>query len=146
MTTVDLSPIWQALIGLCAAALTAAGTAALVALRAKLNIQTTASQKAVYDDALYKALSSGIAQSMAQVQAHGWDKVDVHNAMVASALNSMVAKEPEALASVGLSTDLSDSRNATLIRQALEARLPAAISTAAASPATPAIVQDKFAP
>jgi len=134
---VDISPVVQSVVGLCAVALTVLGGIALQAFAAKLKVQISASQTSAFDDALSKALTYGATVADAEIKAKGWDHPDVKNAVVATALTYAVSKFPDALAAVGLSTDLTNPTNVATITAALQRALPAAMLTASASPATP---------
>lgn len=135
--TVDLSTVIQAVIGLCATAITIFGGIALTALAKRLNVQVSTAQVAMFDDALGKSLAAGVSASTAAIAAKGWDHIDVKNHVIGLALNTAVSKFPAALKGVGLSADLSDPMNVKTITEALERALPAAFTAAAASPATP---------
>jgi hypothetical protein len=134
---VDVSPVVQSVIGLCAVALTVLGGIALQVVAAKWKVQLSASQSAEFDAALSKALTYGATTADAEIRAKGWDHPDVKNAVVATALTYAVAKFPDAIAAVGLSTDLTNPTNVATITAALQRALPAAMLTASASPATP---------
>ncbi len=134
---VDLSPLWQAVIGLAAAALATFGSQALLAAKNRWNIQFSDAQVSAFDDALRKTITYEATQAQSLIASKGWDHVEVHDAVIANGLNTIVAKFPGALAGVGLSTDLSDPANRQAIQAALQRALPAAFTAAAASPATP---------
>lgn len=137
MSSVDISPIVQAAITVCATALSVFGSMALLAIAKRFNVQVSAGQAANYDAALDKALQYGVTQSTQLIKDKGWDHVDTQSAVVADALNYVVKREPAALAGVGLSGDFNDPHTRTIIEQALTRALPAAFTSAAASPATP---------
>jgi len=134
---VDLTSVVQAVLGLCAVAITIFGGIALQALAKRFNLQISAGQIAAFDDALAKSLSYGVTAADTQIKAKGWDHPDVKNAVVASALTYAVAKFPAALHDIGLSANIDDPKNAQTITEALRRALPAAMTAAAASPATP---------
>lgn len=134
---VDLSSVIQAVLGLCAVAISIFGGIALNALAARFKMQISASQTAAYDSALTKALTFGATAVDGTIRAKGWDHVDTKSAVVGSALTYLVAQFPDALKGVGLTTNADDPANAAKIKSALQRALPAAMLAAAASPSTP---------
>jgi 7-keto-8-aminopelargonate synthetase-like enzyme len=137
MVTINFAPIVQAVVGLVATALGVLGSAVLVRLNQKFHLQITASQEATFDAALNKSLVYGATKASDAIAEHGWDNKQVHEGVVATALQQAVEQFPTALAGVGLSTNLNDPKNAEAITKALERALPAAMAEASASPATP---------
>jgi hypothetical protein len=139
--TVDFGPIIQLAVPVVVSALGMAGTAALGFLAQKFHLQVTAQQTANWDQALEKALNYGGMQAQALIAAHGYDHVEVQNAITAQALTYMVQKFPQAVKSQGFKLDLNDSENALNIKDALLRSLPAAMNKFAASPATPTVAK-----
>src|SRR5690242_8027052 len=134
---VDISPVIQTLVGLAATALGIIGSAVLYQLTTKLHLQISASQQEAFDAALRKSLIYGATKATNEIAAHGWDHPAVHNEVVATAMQQVVAAFPDALNAVGLSTNLNDPKNAQTLTAALERALPGAMAEVSASPVTP---------
>lgn len=137
VTVVDFHPIVQAVVGLAASALGILGSMVLARLNTKFHLDISAARQDAFDKALNKSLMYGATQATAEIAEKGWDHADTKSEVVATALNQAVSTFPEALAGVGLSTDLTDPKNAATLTAALERALPAAMTEASASPATP---------
>jgi hypothetical protein len=85
------------------------------------------------------ALNAGIARVLPTIETKGWRSSETREAILDAASSYLQARFPDrATAIVGQAVAISDSAKATVISQTLAARLPDAISVAAASPATPA--------
>ncbi len=134
---VDLSPLVNYAVAFGAGLLSIAGSAALGFLAQKFHVQVSEAQTAQWDGALNKALSYGGMQAQALIKAHGYDHVEVQNAIIAQALTYMVNKFPQALKSQGISADLSKNDTLVKVEDALKRALPGAMTAFAASPATP---------
>ena len=134
---VDISPLVQAAVGLAAASLSIFGGVALTALTRRFNVQTSAGQAALYETALSKAITFGVTQLQGTIKARGWDHIETQNQVVDTALTYIVAREPAALAAVGLTPSMDDEHSREVLTQALQRALPSAYAAAAASPATP---------
>ena len=137
MFTIDLLPVEQATISICATALSVFGSMALTYAARRFHIQITATQTAAFDDALDKALHYGVVRSMGAIKDNGWDHVETQNSVVALAANYAVAKFPDVLSSVGIPPTLDNPQTEQKLTDALQRALPSAFMTAAASPATP---------
>ena len=133
----DITPITNAAVEIGATLLMVFGAWAANSLKNKLNLDVSASQTAAFDDALNKAVTFAATQSEMAIKAKGWDSPDVKSVVLATALSSIAEKAPDALAGVGLSTDINDPANRERLTHALQRALPSAFTTAAASPATP---------
>jgi hypothetical protein len=134
---VDISPVLQTLIGLAATALGIIGSAVLYQLTQKLHLQISAGQQDAFDTALKKSLIYGATKATATIAERGWDHPEVHNEVVAKAMQQVVAAFPDAVNAVGLSTNLNDPKNTETLTAALERALPGAMAEVSASPATP---------
>lgn len=135
--SVDLSQIETTVVSLAATALGIVGTWAVSRLAQRFGLQVNQAQKAMFDQALSDSLTYGVTQADATIKAKGWDHVDSKNAIIDAGLSYVVAKFPDALKAVGLSSNLNDPANAAAITSALTRMLPIATTTAAASPTTP---------
>jgi hypothetical protein len=137
-SSIDISPITNALLAVAGTALLAVGTWAVGRAARWMNLQSNATAVSAFDDALGKALAAGLQSSSALIAQKGWDHIDVKNATLAAAAPILVAKFPDALKGVGI--DVSDpSQTAAKVTAALDRAFPAAVTKAAASPATPPV-------
>jgi hypothetical protein len=135
--TVDISPILQDVLSICVPVLTVLGSWALTRLATSLGVTISAGQRAQFEAALHNALAYGVTRAIGVISANGWDHPDVKSLVVASGLDYMITRFPDALAAVGLRGDLGSPENIGRLQGALERALPGAILAASASPATP---------
>ena len=133
----DLTPIFQSVIGLCAIGITAAGTWALARVAGHFKISAQNAVVKGFDDALTKAVQAGAGSAMSLVQSKGWTDPAVKSAVLDFAAPYMIAKFAPALASIGL--DPTDPNGATTayINAELNRVFPLAMAPVAASPVTP---------
>lgn len=143
-TTVDISGFLNILLQAMGAVVLAVagtiGTVIAMKLKAKYGIELSDTQKAEMEDVAKKSMAMGIMQSTNLIQAKGWDHIDVHEAITAKAAQYAVDHFPDAMANAGLdvSTPAAISATANKLDATIMTRmLPEAITTAAASPATP---------
>lgn len=135
---VNLNPLIEAAVGIGATALSIFGSIALNALRKRYSAQLSESQATAYQGALDKGLQYAVTQITGEIEKKGWGHIDVRNHAVDIGFNYVLAREPEALAGVGLSPKFDDPNTRLVLTQALTRTLPTAFTLAAASPATPA--------
>lgn len=111
---------------------------------AYFGIKASAEDQAKMDSELKVALTQGFAGATALIDDKGWDHVDVHSHVLASALNFFLQRNPErstkiaTAAGVANPAEPSPAKDAA-VTQSLLARLPDAAASAAASPATAAV-------
>lgn len=134
--TVDLQPLITSLVGLAALAITTIGTLAVKRIADYVGIKISDQKMKLLDSVLSKAVASGAMQANDIIAAKGWDHPEVHNAVIAKAMNYAIEKFPDALTMAGL--DPTDPATAGHLESALQRILPTAIAPVAASPATPA--------
>ena len=136
---VDITPIVQATIGLCAVLLSTLGSVALGYLIKKFHVQVAAQTQATWDDALRRAVSFGVQDCATIIKNKGWGHPDTHNAVVNTALWYIAQHMPGTLRSVGLTNDMNNAANTVKIKEALNRVLPEVFSALATSPATPPV-------
>ena len=134
-TTVDVSPILQAVVGLAAAALTAFGGVITAKVAQHFNISMNSTAMKAFDDALTRAIQAGAADAQAQIAIKGWDHIDVKNEVLATAASYAINKSVPALKGIGL--DPNNPATSTYLRAELGRMFPAAMAQIAASPTTP---------
>jgi len=140
---VDLSPIFGAVISLCAIALTTFGTWALSRFARKLGIEANSEAIQAFDDALGKAIQAGAGAMRDTIAAKGYDHIETKNAILAFALPYAVAKFAPALRSIGLDPD-NPAATDTYLRAELNRLFPTAMMPVAASPVTPPVSPPVF--
>ena len=152
-TTVDLSGflniILQALGALILAVGGTIGTAIAMKLKAKYGIELSAAQQAEMESVATKAVTYGITQATDAIAAKGWNHPDVHSAITAAAAQYAIAQFPEVTARAGFDISTWGARAVTaqkLDDTIMTRVLPAAMTVAAASPATPPATPAKAAP
>lgn len=136
MSAVDLKPITDTVVnGVAAVAMTLiTGGLGLLAVKAKqwFNLQIDKATQDKITAIAQQELMKGVVASKDEIEAKGWDHIDVHNAVAAAAIQGADA----ALAAHGL--DNSDPATIQKMQTAIQAQLPGVFTAAAASPATPA--------
>jgi hypothetical protein len=114
---------------------------ALWKLAAKWGFQATAQDKANTEAELQTALALGIAKAGPAIAAQGWDHIDVHSQVIARAVRYFLERFPDRAAQIETAANGPETLSVTTKREAvsdtLAARLPEAMTIAAASPATP---------
>ena len=133
---IDLSPIVAPTLSLCGLAITIFGTLALNTLKNKWGVELSASQRALYQDALQSATSYGIAQSQAMITAHGLDHPIIKDSVAKFGLNYLMTHYSDVLTNVGLTTNAADPANAAKITSAIIRVFPAMAAQAATNAAT----------
>ena len=144
---VDISGVLNDLLQVAGLVILAIGgtLATIVAnkLRTKYGIQVTDAQAAQMQDTANKALTWAITKSSAEIKANGWDHLPTQQGIIADAAQYAVAQFPDVMASAGLDISTPAAQNATaqkLAATVMQRVLPAAMATAADSPATPPVV------
>jgi hypothetical protein len=137
MSTIDLTTIEQGLLSIFGTVLLAIASYAATQLVTWLKSKGIQVANTNFDAQAKAALGFGIAQSMTEIEAKGWNHIPTQNAIVALAANSIISKAPDTLAAVGITPTLGDPKTLELVQEALASRLPAAMLTASASPSTP---------
>lgn len=132
-TTVFFGNVLTAVLSACVPVVAAIASAALWKLFTRLGFQATAQNKANLEADLQTALAFGVAREIPEIKAKGWDHLDVHNAIIAHAINFMLQRFPDRSAALASPTIPQD----VAVMESLTARLPEAMAIAAASPATP---------
>lgn len=133
----------QAVLVACAAPVSAILCAMLWKLAAKFGVEASAADQAKLTSEATTALTQAAVAAGPLIAEKGWDHVDVHNAVLAGALNFFLQRYPDrstaiaAAAGVAAPSLPSAAKN-DAVTQTLMARLPDAMTAAAASPATPA--------
>lgn len=133
---VDLSPIFEALIGVCAVALTTFGSWALGRLAQKIGVQTNNEAIRAFDEALAKSIQAGASALQGLIHQRGYDSPEVKSAIVAWAVPYAVSKFSPALRSIGLDPNNAAATGAYL-RAELDRIFPLAMTPIGASPVTP---------
>lgn len=138
-TTVDLTPIIQALLSLAALVITILGTMVVNRIATWVGIQSNSAALAQFDAVLTKAVQSAASDADNLIRAKGWDHPDVKSAIVAAGAGIAIAKFTPALISMGL--DPSDPNGATTqyLKEELSRIFPTAMAPVAASPVTPEV-------
>jgi hypothetical protein len=109
---------------------------ALKHLVAWLGLKLDSDRQAQLGEAVGKAMTWAVTQSMATIAAKGWDHIDSKNAVIEAALKVLPTKFPDALAGMGL--DINNPEDRVKIAEMMERMIPEVFASAAASPATPA--------
>lgn len=137
----DPSPYATALNTIMTALLTAAvpiitGSIVAVALKLqkKFGLDGIKIDKANMETELNAALQFGIVEVLPVIRARGWDDPEVKKQVLDSARDYFRQRFPDR---TKLIETANDSTSSTPVRDTLSARLPDAMTTAAASPATP---------
>lgn len=134
--TIDLSPVFGAVLSLCAIALTTFGTWAIGRLATKLGIQANNEAVQAFDDALTKAVHAGAMGAQDLIAANGYDHPAVKNTILAIAAPYAISKFAPALKGIGLDpTDPIKTTN--YLKAELDRIFPTAMVPIAASPVTP---------
>lgn len=116
---------------------------ALRKLAAKWDLEGTAQNTANTEADIRTALNVGITQVMPVIEKTGWNSAETHEAIIATATEYLRQRFPDraaAITAAGQPPTGSTAPNvpsSVAIGQTLAARLPDAVATAAASPATP---------
>lgn len=121
---------------------------ALRKLAAKWGLEGTAQNTANMEQDIKAALNVGITKVLPAIEAKGWNSPDVHAAILGAASDYLAQRFPARAQQIVAAAQPEDvatgSRAGTApvtasaaIKETLAARLPDAIATAAASPATP---------
>ena len=105
----------------------------------KLGLQSTAVSQQNMEAELQTALQFGIAKAIPAIKAAGWDNIGVHNQILNDAASFLTSRYPDRAAQITQGAGLSIRTDGplTAVKESLLARLPDAITAAAASPATP---------
>ena len=129
---------------LMASATAAAGiiTAVGIKLAKKFGVEATATEKANLEADITTALNVGITQVLPVIEKNGWDSPQAHDAIIATASDYLKQRFPDRAASIVAAAQPASAADPKVsspaaINETLSARLPDAIATAAASPATP---------
>jgi hypothetical protein len=137
----DWTPVFQAVIGIVAATLTAFGVPVLMKLAGRFGVQLDQAQAQQLEQMAQKALSFGAMQATDTIKAKGWDHVETHNAVLDAGLGYFIGHFPDKAKEIAKQITGTDSltANASLaaIRDVLKRALPTGLAVAAASPATP---------
>lgn len=143
------SQVWfgnalQAVLMACAAPIAAILCAMLWKLAAKFGIEATAADQAKMNDETKAALTVGTVKATDLIAARGWDHADVHNQVLADALKFFLERFPDRATAIATQAGAASPAEPSVakdqaVTETLMARLPDAMSQAAASPATPAI-------
>jgi hypothetical protein len=142
--TADLNNALTIILGASAVAVAGIITAAGTALARKLGVDFTAQQKANLNADVTTALNVGITQNLPAIEAAGWSAASVRKAILADATAFLQQRFPDqatAITNAAQPPSASDPKVSAeaAISKSLAARLPDAISVAAASPGTPAV-------
>lgn len=143
----------NALMAAAALVIPVVGAMAVQALRklaAKWDLQGTAQDTANMEDNIKASLNSGIAKLLPEIAAKGWDSPTVRAAILSSAAEYLQQRFPDRADKIvtaaqpdsmkdGLTDDDHSVAPKTAIMETLAGRLPDAIASAAASPATPPV-------
>lgn len=135
----------------CVPPIAAMACAALWKVAAYFGIKATAEDQAKLDDEAKVALTQAFVAAGPLIKEKGWDHIDVHNKVVADALNFMLQRNPDRSTKIAKSAGVDNPTVPSMakdeaVTQSLLARLPDAASQAAASPATPPVEPPKPAP
>lgn len=133
--TVDLSGIEQQLLQILGIALASIAIWAVQRFAAKLGVDKNAQIVATLDDAVTKGINGGVMQATEAIKAKGWDDVTVHNQIAGSAVAELASHAQVALTNAGY--DPSTAQGQADIKELVMRALPDALTSAAASPATP---------
>lgn len=120
-------------------------------IAAYFGVKATAEDQAKLDAEAKVALTQAFVATGPLIAQKGWDHIDVHNAVVASALNFMLQRNPDRATKIAKAAGVDDPSGPSTakdeaVTQSLLARLPDAATQAAASPATPPVEPPKPAP
>lgn len=128
----------------CAAPIAAILSAMLWKLAAKFGIEANAADQAKLNEEVKSALTLGAVKADALIAGRGWDHVDVHNAVLAEALQYFLERFPDRAAAIAAqagvaSPEMPSPAKDAAVKDTLMARLPEAMSQASASPSTPPV-------
>jgi hypothetical protein len=121
---------------------------ALWKLWAWCGFKASAQDKANMSQEVQVALSLGVSKAIPIIAARGWDSVDVHNEILAGAARYFLQRFPGRSAAITAAAQpTSDTPGPAVsptaaVTDTLRSRLTDAITTAAASPATPPASSD----
>jgi hypothetical protein len=137
-----LNIVLLASAGAIASVITAAG----VKWAKKLGVEVTAQNKANMEADLNAALKVGITSFLPMIEQKGWNSPEVRDAILSAATAYLRQRFPDRAASITAAAQPASAydpkvSSTAAIGQTLAARLPDAVSVAAASPATPAVTQ-----
>lgn len=133
--SVDLSGLEQQLLQILGIALASIAIWAVQRFATKLGVDKNAQVVATLDDAVSKAINGGVMQATDAIKAKGWDEVTVHNQIAAAAVQQLSDHAQVALKNAGY--DPSTPQGQADIKEVVMSALPDALTSAAASPATP---------
>ena len=137
-TTVAIGNALTFVATMCTPPVAAILAAALWKLADKWGFQASAQDKANLESDLQTALALGVSKTLPEIRAKGWDDVNVHSQIVAEAANYFLQRFPNRASAIGSSAGaVGPGTQAEAGAATLMARLPEAITIAAASPATP---------
>jgi hypothetical protein len=142
-TTVAFGNALTVVLTLCIPPVAAILAGALWKLAAKWGFQATAQDKANTEAELQTALAFGVSKAGPLIAAKGWDHADVHSEIVADAARYFLERFPDRAATIqsaaNTTADALSSTKTEAVSETLAARLPEAVTIAAASPATPPV-------
>lgn len=122
----------------CAAPVAAILSGMLWRLASKFGIEASAADQRKLNDELKAALTLGAVKAEDMIAQKGWDHIDVHSIVVKEALDYFLQRFPERAAAIAQQAGAASPAAAQeAVADTLMSRLPAAMTEAAASPATP---------
>lgn len=110
---------------------------ALRKLAAKWGLEGTAQNTANMESDIKAALNVGITKVLPLIEANGWSSPTVRAAVLAGATDYLRQRFPDRTAQIVAQARPGLESSTTAITETLAARLPDAMTVAAASPATP---------
>jgi hypothetical protein len=113
-------------------------TVALRKLAAKWGLEATAQDTANMESDVKAALNVGITKVLPLIEANGWNSPTVREAVLTEATDYLRQRFPDRTAQIVAAAQPGTPSSTTAITDTLAARLPDAMTVAAASPATPA--------
>jgi hypothetical protein len=133
--------MWNTLIGVATVAIPIIGKFVIDVLRAqaaKQGLEVSAGQASAFETAAMTCLSVGLSKAKDIIANEGWTSKAAHDFALQEATDYMNQHFPDAASAV--TSAASAANKNTAVTTALAARLPAAATIAAASPATPPVM------
>lgn len=136
MTTIDLTPIVQAVVMGAAAILTWALSLLLFKMKEKFHLDISDQEMKNYDAILEKGIHAGAMAFTEEIKEKGWDHPEIRDGIVSFAVDYIKNKFAGTVAKVGLNLENIVDQNH--LSDALLRAFPSAISEVVYSPVTPA--------